>query len=968
MLRQKSERSRYYGDFRGVDFSSDHTLVHESRFPYLVNMYKDYASGGGHGIETVPGFRRRFAAPNGGRIYGIHSYKLTSQIEGVSTDRHVLVHAGDKLYKWGSYPEESGDSTRTVAAVIKEYDEYSSDIEGIKIFDDYVRATVDLSKSYMNDGTAKVFTIQRYGDSKRITTTNVPSSSTLVYVEDAFRWSVDSSGNTYNKFDVVIKKVVKDDSGKIVARFEPGDALQIVLVVVKDGTHFYNRDAYAVEYDEYSEDGKTDFACAEVRGVGGLEILSVRTAGGVELTEPEYIRHGNMLIIAKDLARDSKPLIRIGQPLYVTVKEKAVTPLYEGMNAHESVSFVFGDRIYILDGKHYLVYDGSQVSRVMDDAYIPTTYINIVVGGENADAGTELEARNILQPRFKHTFIADGETKEYHMNENMLERVDEVKVYGRVVENYTVDLVNGKIEFDEPPAKPETVEMSEGVMYPETYAGIEITASKMIYPATDGYEESTSEKLRSMIDSATLATVFDNRVFFSGIASAPNLIFWSSLKNPTYIGVLNYTQDGIGTTPITAMLPIAGSLLVLKGDTEQDGAVYYHTPYETGVDVMPKTYPSEAGLAGTGCLGAACNFLDDPVYVSRLGLEAIGQLSVRLERSREHRSSLVDSRLVTSKLSDARLCEWGGYLVLLCDATIFLADSRQVYQNKRGEVEYEWYYLEGIGVYDGQHPRGVYLTKYPSRFIDEQGKRVPLTINYKGVDYEARLVSDDPAYDIGSDVEEGTDIVYGEAKAGDKTYGFYAAMYKDGLDYVALLCENKEDMVGGEFFPAVSVCSMNDNVYFGTANGVVCSFNFDMREADGTMPLDSYSFDGRRYVSGCALKMDNCGVPHLNKTTVKRSTVIKTKSFQSTAAKVRVRTNNDPYKEIARINATLFSFDDMDFSDFSFVVTDNSLFSIKEKEKKWIEKQYYIYSDDYQKPFALLYAAFKYFIAGKFKK
>jgi hypothetical protein len=59
--------------------------------------------------------------------------------------------------------------------------------------------------------------------------------------------------------------------------------------------------------------------------------------------------------------------------------------------------------------------------------------------------------------------------------------------------------------------------------------------------------------------------------------------------------------------------------------------------------------------------------------------------------------------------------------------------------------------------------------------------------------------------------------------------------------------------------------------------------------------------------------------------------------------------------------------DSVDFSDFSFATGDQSLFSIKEKEKKWVEKQYYIYTDEYRKPFALYYVCYRYTVAGRFK-
>ena len=41
LVRSPDEYTRYYGNFRGVDFSSDQTEVHEQRFAYAINMYKD---------------------------------------------------------------------------------------------------------------------------------------------------------------------------------------------------------------------------------------------------------------------------------------------------------------------------------------------------------------------------------------------------------------------------------------------------------------------------------------------------------------------------------------------------------------------------------------------------------------------------------------------------------------------------------------------------------------------------------------------------------------------------------------------------------------------------------------------------------------------------------------------------------------------------------------------------------------
>lgn len=782
ILNQKKDYTRYYGDFRGVDFSSDHTQVHEQRLAYAVNMYRDYQSGQGQALETIPGFRRMVELPGEPQVYGLHDIR----IKGEDAPR-VLIHAGKKLYIWSDYP--SGSSVT----------ELNNEIE---------------------------------------------------------------------------------------------------------------------------------------------------------------------------------------------------------MNERKSTSFICNNRLYIIDGKNYLVYDGENVSSVLDTkCYIPTTYIGIIPSGENADKGKEHEQRNMLSPYFKHTFVADGTTTDFYMNEDNLDEVTEVKVYGEVVSKseYTVeDPTAGKITFTTAPVKPET----KG--HPEFYPGIEITAKKTwksVSGVTDGMEN-----IHELITECTIATVFDNRVFLSGNPAYPNHIFYcgrnsTGYVDPTYFGVLNYMQDGFGNSPITGMIPVADTLMVLKNDTQQDGSTYYHSAYDTGKDIQPRIYPSQQGLAGIGCLGACVNFLDDPIFISRLGVEGIGQLSVRYERAVEHRSSLIDAKLVNMNLENAVLTEWNGYLVLLVDGNIFLADSRQKYTHAIGVPQYEWYYLEGIGVYKDQYKE----YRYSSRENDEAlgatirhctvcGNNADVCTcgNQNGIVELVLKLSPDMNGEVVNPPDELSGmstktvhcdmltIPYYDAET-DKTLTFEKGVFYtvseifsmttgESIGYEAYLCEAPGNKIGGEFKPATVVKTIGSNLFFGTENGVICSFNFDKRNSEGEISPADYAFDDRTIVCGCATKMDCCGIPHLTKSTVKKSTVIKTKSMQISAAKVKVRTNRKPYEQIARINSAVFSFEDIDFADYSFVTTDQSLFSVKEKEKKWVEKQYYIYSDEYLRPFALYYVTYRYNVAGRYKE
>ncbi len=852
LLTSNSVYNAYYGDFRGVDFSNDHTQVHKQRLAYAVNMFKDYQSGQGQALETIAGFRRRLEFPEAPVVYGIHRFQHRA---GGEIKTKVLVHAGEKLYLWHNYPN-------SINVVMKE-------------------------------------------------TITLPAETSVINGTRTFKLTL--SDNVAG-----VKDITKPD----------GESILLNMDYFDPSTHE----------------------------------LSV-----------------------------SRSDIVAGDNLYLSFVEGVITKedaLFVGMNARRSASFIFNNRLYLIDGKNYLVYDGETLKSVLDDAYIPTTYINIVPSGENADSGKENEQRNILQPKFKHTFIADGETTEFFMNEEELDEISEIKVYGEVVDNYKVDLEKGKVTFNEAPKKP------EDAGYAELHAGVEITAAKA-YDSTQ-------------ITNCTISAIFDDRVFFSGNPDFPNNIYYcgrnlTGYTDPSYFPVNNRDSDGVGISPITGMLVVADTLMVLKSDSQQDGSVYFHTAMETGVDLMPKTYKSTRGLAGIGCLGACINFLDDPVFVSRLGVEGIGQLSVRYERAVEHRSSLIDAKLVNLNLKDAVLEEWNGYLILLVDGKMFMADSRQKYTHEIGVPQYEWYYIEGVGVYKGQYTEYRYATQiYPElegatvRYCtachksavecacgnDDHIVEIPLTLAESVYDADLGETHNLLGEIVNAPDEDGksTTAVFNDlvsfqsdgisysVRAYFTVHEVYDSITGEFVKHEAFLCDAKGNKTGGIFQKATVPKTMDDNLFFGTENGVVCSFNFDMRDEQGEIAPRYYNFDERTIFCGCATKMDCCDIPHLTKNTVKKSTVIKTKSFPSSAAKIRVRTNRKPYEQIARINSTLFSFGGTDFSDFSFITTEQSLFAIKEKEKKWVEKQYYIYSDEYMKPFALYYLSFRYTIAGRYKE
>ena len=377
-------------------------------------------------------------------------------------------------------------------------------------------------------------------------------------------------------------------------------------------------------------------------------------------------------------------------------EESEMAVLFSNMEEIKSRSFVYNDKLYINDGKNYIFFENNEIKTVESVASIPTT----TIARNPSGGGTLYQPVNLLQSKRKNSFLANGTDKSYTLDTNGLDSIEvEATVDGtKKTEgtDFTVNRTTGVVTFASAPAAPATKGQDNVI----------ITFSKTV--------KDYSLRIRKCL----LSCIFDNRLFFSGNSQFPNALFNSMLNDPTYVSDLAYYQDGSDNIPITSLLRVGDSILVIKSDDQQDAVVYYHTPKEIKTEEMDETtYPTKQGLAGIGCISmwGAKNFLDEPVFMSRLGLESFTKLNLGLERSIEHKSSMVDGKLVNEPdLKEVHLEQWKGYLTCLINGHIYLADNRQKYLNKgTQQQEYEWYYWDNIGdIVDGEFKKATLLKEY----------------------------------------------------------------------------------------------------------------------------------------------------------------------------------------------------------------------------------------------------------------
>ena len=554
--------------------------------------------------------------------------------------------------------------------------------------------------------------------------------------------------------------------------------------------------------------------------------------------------------------------------------------------------------------------------------------------------------------------------KEITVDEKVLTVVDRVYLFSG-----TRSLSNGKkIE----------IELS---LHPSHFQTIE--NMKSFAEDNSDYKKTSIEA----INGCTKAAVFDGRVFLTGNGELPNTVFYShrnltGANDPAYFGVYNYFNDGTGNTPNVDILATPSMLMVMKRDTVQDGSVYYHVGMDNtdsgSADLLPRLYPSTQGAAGLGSAGGgkpsrlSCNFLDDPVFLSKRGLEAVGKETVNLERTITHRSSNVDRLLIREDLSRATMAEWKRYLVICCRGHVYLADSRYMIQHPDGSYQYEWYYLEGLGTYDSYAPRWAYwLDFYP--YIELEGAESVSLDNFLTLDGER--VGDVYLLHESGELEDGATVMVAPAVHPEDDAHVVDLYYveSDGVKYLVGI--NGDEKVGvGNFYPATKIVTLGDRLIFGTDNGDICIINTDKRgeAVDGRaveydrIDRSYYTFNGVAYRSGCAVRLDDCDAKAL-KATVCGTTSARFKMMPGSHCKVNISLDGRNWQTLGEAYSSRFDFADIDFGNFSFAENENNVVVFPEMTRGWINKQYYFYSDRYQAPFGLYELSYVYYISGKIR-
>lgn len=342
-----------------------------------------------------------------------------------------------------------------------------------------------------------------------------------------------------------------------------------------------------------------------------------------------------------------------GRLIKVTFDGSAPAPeeLYTGLTGGKGTFFTFGGRLYYLNGKEYLVFDGVSCKEV--EPYAPNIIINRPPNGEGGDL---TDNYNRLGGKFSNTFHGDGTSTVYHLTDTGLdEGVCEVVVDGKQMESgWTVDYKTGKVTFTTAPSKGTN--------------NVEITVSKL--------DTNMRENLLSCTSAAVFGGTNGTRVFLAGNGTAT--YFYSDLTSPDYFPENNYNVVG-DNTAITALALQYGVLIVFK-----ESEVWQVSYSESGGTDGRVSFPLKAVNRGIGCdcPGSVQLVNNSLVWLSsKVGVCILCSTQIEDERNVE-----IISRNIMGTADRPGLLQCEG----LRDATS--ADWRGKYWLRTGERVWVWDY------------------------------------------------------------------------------------------------------------------------------------------------------------------------------------------------------------------------------------------------------------------------------------
>ncbi len=661
--------------------------------------------------------------------------------------------------------------------------------------------------------------------------------------------------------------------------------------------------------------------------------------------------------------------------------EELTLPIGVTLTDEISYGVTNDEKLFLLCGA-YLVYDGTDIKKVTDIAYIPITTQGISAIGSTiyADIRTHFEKTNLLskfetvtiycEDTFNETPLSDINPQIYRLDKPFFPNGETT---ANDVFKIEIETIGGKVEtlswtfYDS-----ETIEIHDSAKTP-TLVGV-FGGSRLLlfthYPlAEEGQPNITitykTREISDEIDKCTFGVLFNAQggqfLFVSGNPDKPNYDWHSdysletamkTMSDFTYFPETSYTAIGsqneknIGYTILGD-----GSMAIHKEATTKKDILYIRTSYlgnalgplgEPVTDIYGNAmkevfFTINQSAVGEGMIArnTSDNLLGDNLFLSRNGVFglALSQNITSSERYALDRSGLINGKLTQEEnLKNATAIAFDNRYYLAVNGNCYVADARfknYISTDMPDTFSYEWWFWDNIPA------RLFFVINNELYFGTEQGRICKFVFDRTDLNDKTYVAVDSITYNDGVfTIPEAYDELIEQLKDGDGIRikelvleGENEEEVEYDLQYA--LFENQEEVNTMDF--EVPIAKINENGDFVLVNHITSDGTvvpYDIRTREGHSGFVAYFILKNKVVSFFTLPITNFGTSLFAKKITGIS--ITPEKITNSIANILIRTRNFKEKEVDVSNAGLFNFADIDFANFTFD-TDDFYTSINKK-------------------------------------
>ena len=400
---------------------------------------------------------------------------------------------------------------------------------------------------------------------------------------------------------------------------------------------------------------------------------------------------------------EKPPLVHAGTILYKLplgmsgIEDEGGAPvqLYDGMADDRSSSWELAGKLYIVDGKALLVYDGETVQTAQSLARVPI----LSIAKPPAGGGQPYEDLNLLQPKFEEDFLGDGTAKVYQLSFGEL---DDTPVEVQILQSdgtwkpmeedsgFSVNRETGQVTFTTAPGKSPVSGQDN----------VKITASRTV----EGYADRINKCRTGILFGVNGAA---DRLFLTRNPDAAFIHYdWYSGQNdPAYWGDTAYATLGQSDSPIVGYSIVNARLAAHKSATANERNVIVR---EGNLQDSKPSFPIVNMLQGEGAVGpySFAYLTTEPLFLTRLGLYALTTADVTGEKYAQNRSFYLNGRLLEEPgLEDAFALVYKDMYWLAINEQVYILDGLQPVSTDRSAP------------YSTRQYAGFYLTNVPARVL-----------------------------------------------------------------------------------------------------------------------------------------------------------------------------------------------------------------------------------------------------------